>query len=119
MKLKTKKTISKRVISVEFETLGFTAEENEILDAVGEPVIEYETVFNMEVISIEKKIRTGFKTKVKFNGESNIGSADKAADNFIAKIKDLLAVAMADAKDLYENIDDFDSYKEKEEEIEY
>ena len=47
MKIKVLKNISKRIITLELETTSFTAEENKMLDILGEPVIKFEKVYSL------------------------------------------------------------------------
>ena len=112
MKLKVKKTISKRIITLEIETTSFTAEENKMLDILGEPIVNFEKIYGDNLaVSLEKKIRTGFKVKVKFDGTDDIMAADKASDKFLEDLPEELAKIMEKLKDLYDNIEGKDENK--------
>lgn len=114
MKLRVKKSIAKRIITVEIETTDFTSEENKMLDAMGEPVIKVEFVHNNEIIHVEKKIRTGFKAKVKFDGTENVALADLGVDRFIDKLEQIMELEMSSLKMVYEKIEDNKETYEKE-----
>lgn len=106
MKLKVLKHISKRIITLEVETTNFTAEENKMLDILGEPVIKFEKVYGENLaVSIERRVRTGFKTKVKFDGTDDIVAADAASDKFLEDLPEAIAKAMEKLKTIYDDID--------------
>lgn len=100
MQIKYSKKISKKMITVELETTNFTPQENKVLDEFGEPVIMFEKVYVSKFpVQFEKKIRTGFKVKVKFDGTGDIQAAANAANLFFEEIQEKLADAMADLFD--------------------
>lgn len=106
MKLKVKKTISKRIITLEIETTSFTVEENKMLDILGEPIVSFKKIYGENFgVEIEKKIRTGFKVKVKFDGSDDIIKADEASDKFLEELPEMLGEMMAKLKDLYDEIE--------------
>lgn len=100
MQLKFTKAIKKRVITIELETTGFTTNENKALDLFGEPDVALEKLYSGGFpISINKKIRTGFKVKAKFDGTENMDAASTAANLFYDDIQEKLATAMGSAMD--------------------
>lgn len=106
MKLRVLKNISKRIITLEIETTGFTHEENKMLDILGEPVIKFEKVYGDNLaVSIERRIRTGFKTKIKFDGTDDIVAADAASDKFLEDLPEQIAKTMDKLKMIYDDID--------------
>lgn len=106
MKIKVLKNISKRIITLEIETTSFTAEENKMLDILGEPVVKFEKVYGPNLaVSIDKRIRTGFKVKVKFDGTDDIVAADNASNQFLEDLPEKLASVMEQLKELYTDID--------------
>lgn len=106
MKIKVLKNISKRIITLELETTSFTAEENKMLDILGEPVIKFDKVYGPNLaVSIDKRIRTGFKVKVKFDGTDDIVAADNASNQFLEDLPEKLASVMEKLKELYVDID--------------
>ena len=106
MRLKVQKYINKRVITYELETVNFTSEENKMLDILGEPVITLKKVYGDNLgVDIQKKIRTGFKVKVKLDGTDNIVAADSAADKFLEDLAEELSSTMEKMKELYDDID--------------
>nr|DAV25239.1 MAG TPA: hypothetical protein [Caudoviricetes sp.] len=112
MKLKVQKSISKRIINLEIETASFTPDENKMLDILGEPIIKFEKIYGDNLaVSFEKRIRTGFKIKVRFDGTENIVAADAACDKFLEDLPEELAKAMEKLKMLYDDIDGKDENK--------
>lgn len=106
MRLKVLKNISKRIITLDIETTSFTEEENKMLDILGEPVIKLDKTYEDNfTVSIERRIRTGFKTKVKFDGTEDIVAADEATEKFLEDLSEKLASAMEKLKIIYDDID--------------
>lgn len=106
MKLKVLKKIAKRIITLEIETTSFTAEENKMLDILGEPIVKFEKVYGDNLaVSLERRIRTGFKTKIKFDGTDDIVEADAAAEQFLEDLPEKLSSVMEKLKMLYDDID--------------
>ena len=112
MRLKVLKSISKRIITLEIETTSFTTEENKMLDILGEPVVNFKKVYGDNLaVAIEKRIRTGFKVKVKFDGTDDIVAADAACDKFLEDLPEELANSMEKLKMIYDDIDGKDENK--------
>lgn len=112
MKLKVLKSINKRMITLEIETTSFTPEENKMLDILGEPIVKMEKMYGDNLgVSIEKRIRTGFKIKVRFDGTEDIVAADAASDKFLEDLPELLSNTMEKLKSLYDDIDGKDENK--------
>lgn len=112
MKLKVQKSINKRIITLEIETTSFTTEENKMLDILGEPVIRFEKIYGENLaVSLEKRIRTGFKAKIKFDGTENIVAADTACDKFLEDLPEELSNVMEKLKMLYDDINGKDENK--------
>lgn len=106
MKLKVLKNITKRIITLEIETTSFTSEENKMLDILGEPIVKFEKIYGENLaVSLERRIRTGFKTKVKFDGTDDIVEADSASEKFLEDLPEKLASTMEKLKMLYDDID--------------
>lgn len=106
MKLKVGKNISKRIITLDIETCMFNTEENKMLDILGEPIISLRKQYGDNLaVELEKKIRTNFKQKIRFDGTDNIAAADQASEKFIEDLTELLATTMEKLKDLYDDID--------------
>lgn len=102
MQLQITKTIKKKVITLELETISFTNIENTMLDELDEPVINYEKAYHSTAVQISRKIRSGFKAKIKFDG--NIDTMDIVADDcslFIDDITTVLQDAMSALTDEY------------------
>ena len=84
MQLKYTKSIKKRVISIELETTGFTTNETKALDLFGEPEVVLEKTYAGGFpISINKKIRTGFKVKAKIRRHRQHGWRSQSSQRFL------------------------------------
>ena len=94
MQLKIKKEMRKSMIYVDLETVNFCAEENKLLDQFGEPVIVLKKMYGKFPVSIEKKIRSNFKVRIKFDGEGCIEEAVERVTEFIDEIKALVIDTM-------------------------
>lgn len=106
MRLKVLKSINKRIITLEIETTDFTYDENKMLDILGEPIVSFKKVYGANLaVEIEKRIRTGFKVKVKFDGTDDIVAADKASDKFLEDLPEYISKTMEKLKTLYDNIE--------------
>jgi len=108
MKLHYNRQLKKSVVTLEIETTGFTAEENSALDSLGEPVIHFEKQYTGGFsVSIDKKIRTGFKVKVKFDGskDGKRAQAVAAATQFFEDIQELLSKTMGELMDAKDSIE--------------
>jgi hypothetical protein len=100
MQLKYNKIIKKNVITIELETANFTPQEAKMLDEFGEPLITFSKIYYTKyTVQFEKKIRTGFKVKIKFDGTTDIQGAANAANVFFEEIQEVLGNAMADLAD--------------------
>ncbi len=106
MQLKIETTIKKSIITVELETCNFTALENKMLDQFSEPVFVLEKMYGNEfAVSINKKIRSNFKVKLKFDGTADMEKAALAANDFVEEIKDLVIEFMEEFMDKAEDIE--------------
>jgi len=106
MQLRINTSIKKSIITVELETVNFCAIEDKMLDQFGEPVFDFEKMYQQEFpVSIHKKIRTNFKVKVRFDGTKDIDKASLAVNEFIDDIKEALPLLMETFMDKAEMID--------------
>jgi hypothetical protein len=88
------------------ETVNFTYEENQALDQYCEPEIKIEKMYlGKYPVSFCKKIRSGFKLRIKFDGTEDIDSATEAAHMFFDEIQLELGDKMSDVIDKYKGID--------------
>lgn len=102
MQLKFSKTIKKRVITIDLETSNFSTDEGKALDIYGEPEVLFEKTYSGNFsVQFNKKIRTGFKVKVKFDGIDDMTGASNAANSFFEEIQEKLADAMATVMEQY------------------
>jgi hypothetical protein len=106
MQLKIIKSIRRRIITLELSTIGFTPSENKMLDELGEPVVSFEKVYGTNAVQISKRIRTGFKIRLKFDGTEDIESTSIACSEFIEAIKAHLADMMISLQEDYEDLND-------------
>jgi hypothetical protein len=91
MQLKYDKQIKNQIITIELETTNFTIRENAALERFGEPVVSFEKVYDGDFpVSFNKKIKTGFKVRVKFDGTQNLQAATDAANLFFDEIQEVL-----------------------------
>lgn len=96
MKLKIRRSTKNKVVSIELETIDFTEKEHSMLDQLGEPIIEFDKTFGNNVVKFSKKIRTGFKVKLKFDASLE-ENTDKTADyieSFVDQIQETLSLSM-------------------------
>lgn len=103
MKLRVRRATKNKVITLELETIDFTEKENGMLDQLGEPYIEVDQSYGNNAVKFYKKIRTGFKVKVKFdaNLENNTEKTAEYIEQFIEYIQEELATAMSKLSDEY------------------
>lgn len=96
MQLKIKKEMRKSIIYIDLETVNFCAEENKMLDQFGEPIIKLNKMYGKYPVAIERKIRSNFKVRVKFDGEDNVQDAVEQATKFIEDMESLVIETMND-----------------------
>ncbi len=95
MQLKYSKTIKNRVILIDLETTSFLPREVTALEKFGEPVIKLSKMYaDVFPVDIDRKIRTGFKVRVKFDGKEDLDAAADAANLFFEEIQELLSTEM-------------------------
>lgn len=103
MKLNYDYCVRKRKITIELETADFTPKEMKALDMLGEPVISFQKTYPGDfTISINKKLRTEFKVRIRIDGTDNIEAANEAGQKFLTDIKELLETEMEKLMDSYE-----------------
>lgn len=102
MQLRYDSQIRNRIITIELETVNFTQKENMALERFGEPVIKFEKVYEGNFpVKFEKKAKTGFKLRVKFDGTEDLRGATNAANQFLEDIKEVLENEMAALMDKF------------------
>lgn len=95
MQLKYNNTVKNKIITIELETTNFTKRENLALERFGEPIVKFEKEYNGGFpVSFEKRIKTGFKVRVKFDGTNNLQAATNAANQFFEDIQEKLREEM-------------------------
>lgn len=100
MQLRYDNSVKNRIITVELETTHFTQKEVNALEKFGEPLIAIEKVYRQSFpVKVEKRIRTGFKIKVKFDGTEDMQEAVEAANAFIEDVTELLTESMSELID--------------------
>jgi hypothetical protein len=95
--LRIKRVTKNKIVSIELNTFNFTQLENKMLDELGEPVIEFNKTYGSNAITFSKRIRSGFKVKVKFDASLE-NDTDKTAEyisNFLDELKEKLSEAMS------------------------
>lgn len=113
MQLRYENTVKSNVITIELETSNFTMREQQALEKFGEPIVKLEKVYRGSFpVSIEKRIRTGFKVKVKFDGTGKLTDAVEAANEFFEEIQEKVSEAMASSMEKLEELESgFDAKK--------
>lgn len=107
MQLKYTKSIKNKIITVDLETANFTPMEIKALEQFGEPEVKFEKSYMGGFpVSISKKIRSGFKVKVRFDGKENYQAAADAANLFYEEIQTELGEEMSILMDKF-NVNDF------------
>jgi hypothetical protein len=89
MQLKINKVTKNKMVTVVLETTGFTLEENKMLDQLGEPVIEIDKCYGSNPVKFSKRVRSGFKIKVRFDAslESDVNTTAGYVDTFIDDVQ--------------------------------
>lgn len=103
MKLKVSRTTKNKVVTLELSTSCFTDLENEMLDQLGEPIIEFDKVYGNNVVKFSKKIRSNFRVKIKFdaNLEEDTDITADYIEQFLDELEDKLSDAMYKVSDEY------------------
>lgn len=96
MKLRINRTTKNKVVILELSTSCFTEQENEMLDQLGEPIIEFDKSYGNNTIKFAKKIRSNFRLKVKFdaNLEPDTDITADYIDEFLDELQEKLSEAM-------------------------
>lgn len=106
MQLKYTKSIKNKVITIELETANFSPLEIRALEQFGEPEVKFEKSYGGKFpVAISKKIRSGFKVKVKFDGSDDYQSAADSANLFYDEIQEELAEEMSVIMDRFNGND--------------
>lgn len=106
MQLKYTKSIRNKIIIVELETINFTARENMLIEQLGEPIIKFDKVYmNKFPVEFERRLKNGFRVRVKFNGSYNIEEASAAAQSFFEDIQLILSDELLKLEDISLGVD--------------
>lgn len=95
MRLKVTRTTKNKVITLELSTMCFTDLENEMLEQLGEPVIEIDRNYGNNPIKFSKKIKSNFKVKVKF--DSNLDATTDITANLVEEFLEDIQTKLEDA----------------------
>ena len=104
MLLKVDRHTKNKIVTLELTTVNFTDKENDMLDQLGEPIIEMDKTYGSNPVKFSKKIRSGFRVKVKFD-LSLEEEADVTADyitDFINELTEQLEAKMDELAEDYE-----------------
>jgi hypothetical protein len=98
MQLKVNKVTKNKMVTVILETVGFTLEENAMLDQLGEPVISLDKCYGSNAVKFSKKVRSGFKVKVRFDAslESDVDITAGYVDTFVEEVQTQIEDKMFD-----------------------
>ena len=103
MKLKVVRNTRNKIVTLEIYTTCFTDLENEMLDQLGEPIIEFDKVYGNNNIKFSKKIRSNFRVKVKFDANLEADTEITAGyiESFLDELQDKLSEEMTKKSDEY------------------
>lgn len=102
MNLSIKKTTRNKIVTIELETKDFSTFENQMLDQLGEPEIEFDKSYGSNPIKFKKRIRNGFKVKVRFDiGLDDSDKTSEYIDEFLEELKEKLSDAMYELSNTY------------------
>lgn len=103
MYLTTKKETKNKIVTITLTTEQFTDKENQMLDQLGEPIISINKSYGANGINFSKKIRTGFKVKVRFdiNLDKDTDKTAEYIESFLTDVKDQLSQKMYELEDSY------------------
>lgn len=103
MNLHVTKATKNRVVTILLETTDFSEVENNMLDQLGEPIIAFEKTYGNNIVKFEKKMRTNFNVRVKFDAtlETSTDQTAEYIDKFLEDIQELLTNKMEDLIDQY------------------
>lgn len=102
MKLVIEKSMKNKVISMDIKTDKFSDEENLMLDQLGEPVLNFQKQYETFPVEIDRKIRTGFKVRLKIDGKGkDMDKVSSNIDDFIQEITDQISTLMSDLREQY------------------
>ncbi len=95
MKLNYNNYVRNNVVYIDLETADFTARELSAFYKFGEPVVSFHHSYGFPSgegdypirVDIERKIKTSFRVRAKFDGSSNLDDAINAANTFFEDIK--------------------------------
>ena len=107
MQLKYNNSIKNRIITIELETTSFNKRETTALEKFGEPNVKLEKLYlDKFSVNVDRKIRTGFKVRIKFDGTEDLNAAAQAATQFFEEIQEVLSEKM---RDLMDQLDELES----------
>lgn len=106
MQVKYNNYIRNRIVYMELETANFTQKELEALNKFGEPVIKIEKDYQGFPVSLERKIKTGFKVRQRFDGTEDIKGAVNAANEFFGDIVEQMRDKMNEL--MFDKFEDFE-----------
>lgn len=103
MKLRVKRSTKNKKTTLFLETIEFSERENNMLNELGEPVINVDKTYGNNSIKFEKKIRNGFKVRLKFDANLENDADQTAAyiEEFLEFIQEELSDRMSLLSDDY------------------
>ncbi len=104
MKLKYNNYVRNNVVYIDLETSEFTEREMNAFYKFGEPVVSFHESYGTPDgdgvypfrVDIERKVKTSFRFRAKFDGSVNLDDAINAANLFFEDIKMKLEEVMLD-----------------------
>lgn len=103
MKLKIKKFAKNKMVTIELETFFFTDREKQMLEQLGEPIIEIDKNYGGNSVKFSKRIMTGFKAKAKFDASLEIDTDITAGyvESFLEEVQLQMEQKMEKLQDDY------------------
>lgn len=89
MQLKVDRSTKNKMVTIGLETIGFTLLEHKMLDQLGEPKVEIDKSYGSNPVKFSKRIRNGFKVKVRFDAslENSVDITAGYIDTFIDDVQ--------------------------------
>lgn len=95
MQIKYNNKVKNGVVFMELETCGFTCKESKALEYLGEPKVFFQKCYGTDEVLIDnRRIRTGFKIRLRFEGNGEAVDAIKNAATCYEEIKQELSKIM-------------------------
>lgn len=107
MRLKYRREVRKKRVTLEVEAVSFTKEELDALERLGGPEIKMEGLYgNNHGISVDRRMGPNFKLKIRLDGSDGIEDAVEATSEFLEDLELEVEKKMGELIDKDYNIKD-------------